>query len=333
MTTSLAVRASDVETGTCHPVAAVRRASSLGVARYCDRLALALRALGADYEPVDRCLPGRETHFHLANSSRRAILEAPRTGRYVVTVHDVLPRTRALLPIYRSLVYPRVVERAAAVIVHSHFAARLLGELGVQARRLEVIPHPATGPSSLDRALAREHLGLGHERLLAVVPGVIKRAKLVRETVAAAATVRDDWLLVLAGPVRDRRAAVEARRAGAVVIESPDDTRYEQAIVAADAVVCLRAGSVGETNGPLLDALGAGRAVLATPTGSIPEAAGEAAVYVGPSAAAVEGGLRRLADPRERARCEQAAVVQAAELSWRSSAQAHLRLFAEVFGG
>jgi glycosyltransferase involved in cell wall biosynthesis len=313
------------------PVAGVRQPSSLGIVRYCDRLAHALHEVGADYQLTDGPIPGRETHFHLANSSRRAILQAPRTSRFVVTVHDVRPRTDALLPLYRAVVYPGVVGRAETVIVHSHFAAGMLYRLGVAPRRLEVIPHPAPRPSSLDRARARKHLALEEGRLVAVLPGVIKRAKLVYEAIAGASKVRDDWLLILAGPIRDRRAAREARAAGALVIEAPDDVRYEQLIVAADAVLCLRAASVGETNGPLLDALGAGRAVLATPTGSIPETAGEAAHYVGHSAASVADGLRALTDQSERQERERTAMARSAGFSWNASAQAHLRLFAEVF--
>jgi glycosyltransferase involved in cell wall biosynthesis len=315
------------------PVAGVRDPASLGVARYCDRLADALAELGADYRAADRPLAGRETHVHLANSSRRTIPDAVRATRFAVTVHDVLPRTRALTPLYRSFVYPRVVERADAVIVHSRFAAGLLGGLGVEPRRLEVIPHPAARPASFDRQRARRALGLDDERLVAVLPGVIKRAKLVREAIAAAAEVRDDWLLVLAGPVHDRRAQAEAGRAGVLLIEAPDDERYEQAIVGADAVVCLRQASVGETNGPLLDAIGAGRAMLATRTGSIPEIAGEAAVYVEPSTAEIAWGLTALADDAERARREAAATRLSLELTWRAAAQAHLRLFDEVFDG
>jgi glycosyltransferase involved in cell wall biosynthesis len=314
------------------PISGVRNPSSLGVARYCEQLARALRKLGAEYELADRPVPGRETHFHLANSSRRSILAAPLKERFLVTVHDVLPRTPALRLFYRSVVYPRVVERAEAVIVHSHYAANLVRHLGVAARRLEVIPHAATRPSSFDRRQARETLRLDDGRLIAVLPGVIKSAKLVREAVSGAARVGDDWLLVLAGPVHDRTAAAEARRSGVVVVESPDDVLYEQAIVAADVVLCLRDGSVGETNGPLLDAIGAGRPVLATRTGSIPEIAGDAAMYVAGSAHGVAAGLKALTDHAERARREQAASSMSAELGWDRSARAHVRLFAEIFG-
>jgi glycosyltransferase involved in cell wall biosynthesis len=137
--------------------------------------------------------------------------------------------------------------------------------------------------------------------------------------------------LVLAGPVADRGAAEAARAAGASVLEAPDDQQYELAICAADVVLVLRAGSVGETNGPLLDAIGAGRAVLATGTGSIPEVAGEAARYCAADVGAIARGLALLADPGERAERERLARERAALLTWSASASAHAAVFEEVF--
>jgi glycosyltransferase involved in cell wall biosynthesis len=303
------------------------------VTRYCRRLSEALAAIGVEYTTSDVPLPGASTHFHLANSSRWTIAQALRRDRYAVTLHDVRPRTQALDPLYRAVVYPRVIARSAVTVVHSGYAADLLRRLGGGARRVEVIPHPASRPAWTDRAEALAMLGLPGDRPIAVLPGVIKGAKLVREAVEAFQAVRDDWLLLLAGPVLDRAAARQAEEAGAIVLESPDDARYEQAIAASDLVLCLRDGSVGESNGPLLDALGAGRAVLATPTGSIPEVAAEAAHYVAPTAEAIAHGLRDLSDGRERRARERLARERAGELCWESSAEAHADLFCETFGG
>jgi glycosyltransferase involved in cell wall biosynthesis len=316
-------------------VACVRASSSVGIARYCDRLSRALGELGLDYTTHERPEDGRWTHFHLGNSSRRPALQALRDSRYVTTLHDVRPRTRALNPLYRALVYPFPVERASATVVHSRYAADLVLGLGVRPRRLEVIPHPAATPVCADRQEARRALGLPEHALVAVLPGVIKRAKLVREAVAGVALAAADvpWLLVLAGQLRDRRAAREARAAGAVVLAQPDDRAYEHAIVAADVVLCLRNGSVGETNGPLLDALGARRAVLATATGSIPETAGDAARYIDCSARAVAAGLLELANVDEREERERFAAERAASLTWQASALAHADVFHEVFRG
>ena len=99
----------------------------------------------------------------------------------------------------------------------------------------------------VDRIVARRMLGWPEEELIFVLPGVIKKAKLIREAVAAAAGVAN-VRLALAGRVADRGAAREAQGRGSLVLPDPDDAAYEGAIVAADCILCLRAGSVGETN-------------------------------------------------------------------------------------
>jgi glycosyltransferase involved in cell wall biosynthesis len=313
-------------------VSAIRGSRSLGVVRYVDLLGQPLAAEGVDYRPRTRPEPGMASHFHLANSSRGPLLHAPLQVRpFVLTMHDVVPRTSALAPLYRLLAYPHVVRRAAAVIVHSRFAADLLvREGGCRPSRLEVILHGAPRAANRDRAAARRALGWPEDGLIAVLPGVLKRAKLVGEALAAAAAL-PGWRLALAGTLVDSGTVRAAARSGALLFPSPDAVRYEQAIVAADCVLCLRDGSVGETNGPLLDALGAGRAVLATRTGSIPEVAGEVARYCTGEVASIQRALKALADPGERAEREQRASRRAEEVSWKKAAEAHAAVFAEIF--
>jgi hypothetical protein len=280
-------------------VTGVHTRSSLGVSRYCARLADALRALGVEYVLAERA--GAAPHWHLANSSRGALAQAPLTREpFVVTGHDLRPRTRALEPLYRLVAYPLVLRRAAAVVVHSSYAASLLTD----RRNAHVIPHPATQFPPLERKAARQALGWNEEERVALLPGVPKSAKLVAE---AEASVRPPWRSVVLGTV--------------------DDATYARAFAAADAVLVLRRDSVGESNGPLLDALGAGRAVLATPVGSIPEVAGEAALLC--TRDTIAQGLEELWPAR--AELEQKARARANELSWEASAQVHAALFAEVF--
>ncbi len=280
-------------------VTGIHTRSSLGVSRYCARLADALRAVGVDYMLADRV--GAAPHWHLANSSRGVLAQAPLTRQpFVVTGHDLRPRTRALDPLYRVIADPLVLRRAGAVIVHSSYAASLLSE----RRRAHVIPHPATAFPPVDRAVARQALGWNEEERIALLPGVPKAAKLVAEAEAA---VGAPWRLVVLGNV--------------------DDATYARAFAAADAVLVLRRDSVGESNGPLLDALGAGRAVLTTRIGSIPEVAGEAAVFCVRDTIAER--LEELWDGRPE--LEQRARARARELSWEASAQAHAALFATVF--
>jgi glycosyltransferase involved in cell wall biosynthesis len=248
----------------------------------------------------------------------------------VVTVHDVEPRTRLLLPAYRRLVYPGVVAHATRVVVHSAFAADLLrGHIELPHARIDVVPHAATVPAVRDRSAARQILGWPVGVPTVVLPGAARSVKLVREAIDAAAGT--EWRLVLVGEPRDRELLRRARASRVDVLAAPADATYEAAIAASDVVLVLRRDSVGETNGPLLDALGAGRAVLATPTGSIPEVAGDAALYCAPTVDSIRGGLRQLLDESARTTLERAAQSVGASLSWQAVADAHRRIFEEVF--
>lgn len=317
----------------------IRDPRSIGIGRYVARLADAMHALGEPYVPADAPRRGARLHFHLGNSSRRVVWQSRLAQRpYVVTVHDVIPRTPALMALYRTAVYPLCVRRAAGVVVHSEYAARLLvSEAGVERESIEVIAFPASAPPpGIGRDAARRQLGLRPSGPpLFVLPGVVKEAKLVTPVLEAAAslTAAGDARLLLVGPVADARVAESARRIGASLIDSPGDAEYDLAILAADCVLNLRAGSVGETNGPLLDAIGAHRAVLATDNGSIREVAGGAAAFVrAATAEAIADGMRGLLGPGARAALAQAAARRAAELTWDASARSHVALLARVFG-
>jgi hypothetical protein len=312
-------------------VTGVRNASSLGVARYSGLLRDALISLGVDYRLAVRG-NGACNHYHLANSSRSLLLRKTTPGaRLVVTVHDVVPRTPLLSRIYRARVYPQLIEPCCAVVVHSAFAADMVvREAGIRPGRLEVIAHPARRPEGTDRAAAREALRWPAEQLIAVLPGVIKSTKLVREAVAAASRL-PGWRLALVGKLRDRSTVRAAEADGVLVVDTPNDREYDDAIVASDCVLCLRSGSVGETNGPLLDAIGAGRAVLATQTGSIPEVGADAVLYCDGTVDGIRMSLAQLSDQSTRSNFERAAEKRAQTLTWDGSATLHADLFREVF--
>ncbi len=317
------------------PIAAVRAESSVGVSTYVDELAHALASAGVTYRPSRTPIPGHTVHFHLANSSRSPLWRAPvLRDAFAVTVHDVLPRTRALLPLYHRAL-PLLARRASVTIVHSRFAAGLLVGFGVVARRLEVVPHLAPRRASLDRSSARAALGWDDDRPVFVLPGVLKATKLVHEVLEAASPlVRAGRLrLALVGPTRLRALEARAQGAGASLVAAPSTADYREAIIAADAVIVLRADSVGETNGPLLDALAASRPVLATRTGSIPELAGDAARFCEATVHGIRAGLAALCDPGERsARGREAARVARAYRP-ETVARAHAELLTEVLDG
>jgi alpha-1,3-rhamnosyl/mannosyltransferase len=78
---------------------------------------------------------------------------------------------------------------------------------------------------------------------------------------------------------------------------------------------------------PVLEAMASGTPVVATPSSSIPEVAGDAAILVEPDAAALAAGLRRAMAERER--LSAAGLERAARFSWTETA----RLTADVYQG
>lgn len=316
-------------------VAGVTDPRSLGVHRHVERLAAALAGVGVDYRPVRRPPAGAVAHFHLSNSTRAVLpYAARRRDPYVVTLHDVIPRARAFRLVHRAAIVPLCVTGAARVVVHSEHAAELLERTSSIARgRVTVIPLPAPVPDQPDRAAAAARLGLGADGPpLFVLPGVLKAAKLVRETLRAAEPLlaAGQARLLLAGRVADEALASEATAMGAVVLRDPSNAAYEDAIVAADVVLCLRADSVGESNGPLLDAVGATRASLVTDVGSAPGIAGPAAHVVTADVLGIRGGLEALLDDDARRALARAARDVAAELTWARTARRYAELLTEV---
>jgi glycosyltransferase involved in cell wall biosynthesis len=95
-------------------------------------------------------------------------------------------------------------------------------------------------------------------------------------------------------------------------------------------VLCVRADTAGESNGPLLDAIGAGRASLVTDVGSGPEVAGDGARVVAPTVGAIRAGIEALLDGDERRARAAAALRRAAELTWAASARRHVELLEEL---
>ncbi len=315
-------------------VAGVHDPRSLGIHQYVDRLSTAITALGHPYRSAPRPERGEGCHFHLGNSTRSVVLLAARQRR--LPRHG--PRRRPPHP-GAAPAAPRgdrTAQRPPGRTRRRPFPAR-----GRSAPRLR---RPRRGPDR-DHPLPRRASGARRSRFRPPAP----RARPGRSTAVRAhgrvergETRPGDTLCERAANRRRPCATAacravtndalpgEATRAGAILLRNPPPGDYEQAILAADAAICVRGDSVGETNAPLLEAIGAGRPSLVTDVGSAPKVAGASARVVSPSVRGIRAGLSALLDDDERRQRAASARARAAELTWEQAARRHVELLEEL---
>lgn len=208
----------------------------------------------------------------------------------VVTVHLSLRHTvtgsgrRAwLLRSVGGRSHTRVCRRADAVIALTPSAAARLGDDGVAADHIHVIP-PGVNSAEFSGDPPDPFDGFGHPRVVFV--GRLAYQKGPEALIAAAARLRTPGVRVLLvgdGPLRGEleRAIVHHRLTGRVRITGFRPHCEIPAILRHADLVCLPS-RYEEHSSALLEAMRAGRPIVATRVGGIPEAIGPAGRLVAP---------------------------------------------------
>jgi glycosyltransferase involved in cell wall biosynthesis len=254
---------------------------------------------------------------------------------FVICLHgsDVFVAERSLLarPFAR-----RALSLAGRVTACSADLLRRARRLGAEESRSRAIPYgvdvAAFAPRASDESM-RQRFGVPPGALMVVAAGRLVEKKGFTYLVDAAASV-PGIQVVLAGDGdlrRELEAQARERRAPVTFAGSLDRSAMAAALAAADVVaipsVVDRAGNVDGLPNVLLEALAAGRAVVATRVAGIPDVVRdrENGLLVAPRAAAdLAAALRVLAgDPKTRERLGAAARRTAVEeLSWEAHAAA-----------
>jgi glycosyltransferase involved in cell wall biosynthesis len=229
-----------------------------------------------------------------------------RTGKLLVTIHDVLHLARPEFTggrhrlLYARAMFAALRRRASAILCDSCFTAdELVRHAGIDRARITVV-HPGVDRYWADPVSG----GSPHPRPYLLFIGNIKPHKNLRRLIRAfgsdADVVVHDLLIVgrregfLTG---DPGVAGEATRLGSRVrfTGEVDDATLRTYLAHADALVFP---SLYEGFGlPPLEAMAAGCPVLASDAGPMPEVCGDAALYFDPrDEAAIAGAIRRLVD-------------------------------------
>lgn len=279
-------------------------------------------------------LPGADVvHAHGLRAGGLAVLAA--TGSRVpvaVTLHNAAPTGRLTARVYAGL-ERLVARRATRVLGVSADLVERMARLGARDGGLAVIPGPTPPASAPDRHVVRLALGLGDDRLLAVVIARLAPQKGLPLLLDALGLLRDLPLEVLVAGDGPQREELQARIDGEAlpVRLLGHRTDVPDLCAAADLVVSSAVWEGQPIN--LQEALHAGAAIVATDVGGSAAVVGDAALLVpGGDAQALANGIRAIAtDGQARARLQQLARLRAAELpTERDAVEAALAIYRQV---
>jgi glycosyltransferase involved in cell wall biosynthesis len=257
----------------------------------------------------------------------------PAPGPEVVTAHDLPPMRfpdEGTLPGFLA----SGARRPRVVIVPSTFAAQELVELlGVEERRIRVIPYGLTATYATPPE--------GPERDLRTPPGPFvvhaagatlrKNLKGLADAWAALSRTHPDHHLVLCGPEDERRTSLFGNLPRVHLVGRLPANDVAWLMHRAAAVVVP---SIYEGFGlPALEGMAAGVPVVAARRGALPEVCADAALLVEPSGSAIADGLRRVFDDQELAADLRArGPARARTYSWRRAAEAHMDAYEQAIG-
>jgi glycosyltransferase involved in cell wall biosynthesis len=269
------------------------------------------------------------------------VAPVPRSGASVVTVHDIAP---VAMPDPRWLSwrknlrwrfrFRRTARVATLIVADSAFtASEIQRVLGVGADRIRVVLLAADDfavPSSTGDADALERLGVRAPFVLSV--GAAERRKnyaVLERAMPSVVEANRGATLVLAGP-RRRSSASSPDAPWMKTLGFVSDA--DLAVLYRNAAALVMPSSYEGFGLPVLEAMGLGTPVICARAASLPEVAGDAALWVKPDDAAdlASAITRVLGDESLRDRLHAGSLRQSGAFSWDDTARRTLKAFDEA---
>ncbi len=253
----------------------------------------------------------------------------PRRRPVVLTAHDVLPREAGRR---RQASQRRLYERVDAVVAHTdHGRTRLVDELGIDERKVTVIPHGAfTHLLDVPDAAPLPAELAGVRGPVVLLFGLMRPYKGIDVALEAWHGIDGAELWVVGQPRMDTTALRAGAPPGVRFVERFVPDREIPALFERADVVVLPYREI-EQSGVLFTALAFGKAIVLSDVGGFEEVAAHGAartVPAGDPAALRETLAELLGDERARATLEQGAARAARDrYGWESIARAHLELY------
>jgi glycosyltransferase involved in cell wall biosynthesis len=279
-------------------------------------------------------------HFQWLTVQHLDGLLLPEGRPLVLTAHDVLPREPR--PGQRAA-QRRLYGRFDAVVVHSeHGRARLVGELGVDAERVHVIPHGVfahlaeAAPTQAAAEAAAEAPPFTTTAPVVLCFGLMRPYKGIDLLLEAWRGIEGAELWVVGAPRMDISELQAGAPAGVRFVPRFVSDRELAAFFGRADLVVLPYREIDQS-GVLFTALAFGKALLLSDVGGFPEiaAAGAARVFSAGDATALRAALRELLDDDQAraALARRAGELAGGEYAWSAVAQRTIALYEQLLAG
>ncbi|NEQ99696.1 MAG: glycosyltransferase family 4 protein [Cyanothece sp. SIO2G6] len=260
--------------------------------------------------------------------------------RSVVTVHDLIPlhfgKPRSPLTLYQRYYVPAVLRQSYHIIANSQATANdVVTFFNIPARKITPIPlaYGAENFRFLDRPTQPYLVYLGRCDPYKNVGAIIQA---LAELVGA---IAPEITLKIAGSRDPRYTPMLEQQAQALGIahrvEFLDYVPYDQLPILLGEAIALVFPSLWEGFGlPVLEAMACGTPVITSNRASLPEVAGDAALFIDPDdpATLTDAMLQVITDDELRQQLRQAGLARAQQFSWAKTGAATVEVLRQQLG-